>query len=141
VAQNTPAPAHVGLALLLYGWRAPLGMGHGGTMEDDTITVLALDAEGIARILRVKDQLYSERTLDAGQRRALADQIRLAVDHGTQIELHPLCFSDDAGDHTHCDDCGKLIDNAPAGCQSAGDGEGCKGWDFRRDVLGIVGEA
>ena len=110
-------------------------------MEDDTIKVLAFNAEGIARILRVRDRLYSDRPLDKRMRRALAEDLRLAVDDGAQIELHPLCFSDDAGDHTHCDECGKLIDNAPAGCQSAGDGEGCKGWDFRRDVLGIVGEA
>lgn len=40
-------------------------------------------------------------------------------------------------DCTHCEECGELIDSARAGCQSAGLGKGCRGWDYRRDVLGI----
>ena len=32
-------------------------------------------------------------------------------------------------DHTHCTDCGDLIDSASKGCQAAGDGHGCKGFE------------
>lgn len=39
-------------------------------------------------------------------------------------------------DQHHCDECGEIIDNAYAGCQSDPDG-GCKGWDYRRDSLGL----
>ena len=42
-------------------------------------------------------------------------------------------------DKWHCDDCGVLIDSAQAGCQSADDGNGCRGFDYRRDVCGIEG--
>ena len=42
-------------------------------------------------------------------------------------------------DKWHCDDCGVLIDSAQVGCQSADDGNGCRGFDYRRDVCGIDG--
>jgi hypothetical protein len=39
-----------------------------------------------------------------------------------------------SADNCHCDDCGRLIDNAADGCVE------CPGFDYRRDVLGIPEE-
>ena len=77
------------------------------------------------------------------QQEQILDVIKRAVKAAKDFGCEPNAIAQAVADgvmdfdHTHCDECGEIIDSAKAGCQSAGENEGCKGWDYQRDVLGF----
>jgi hypothetical protein len=113
----------------LKDYRATFGSGSPRTISAGHATI---DTTITARIAMLEEimadlDLANRREELAGLHGQLHDERREAwVSHSEATE-HWKQRNDP--DHTHCSDCGDLIDSASRGCESAGDGAGCRGFE------------